>query len=202
MITIKAGEGTTASYISLAEAGDINIQTQNFPNSNAVINLSSKKFITMNTPETVISNNLTINGIVTGANIGVKSPIFFTTNRTVTINGDLFSVYDLYIQRYTKVIALDGYNIRQFRVRHWPASADFEYSNTYYSEMYLKRYDIFMSNRNGLSLFSLSSPFENYFLRETKFGSHFFFRKDFNYLTFCSRGTTPVKVYVIIEDLL
>ena len=59
-----------------------------------------------------------------------------------------------------------------------------------------------MSNRNGLSLFLLSSPFENYFLRETKFGSHFFFRKDFNYLTFCSRGTTPVKVYVIIDDLL
>ncbi len=30
----------------------------------------------VNTPETVISHNLTIIGIVTGANIGVKSPLF------------------------------------------------------------------------------------------------------------------------------
>ncbi len=59
-----------------------------------------------------------------------------------------------------------------------------------------------MSNRNGLSLFSLSSPFENYFLRETKIGSRFLFRKDFNYITFCSRGVSPVKVYFIIEDFL
>jgi hypothetical protein len=48
----------------------------------------------MNTPETAISNNLTINGIVTGANIGVKSRISFTTNIIVTINGDLFSIHD------------------------------------------------------------------------------------------------------------
>ncbi len=121
--------------------------------SNAIITLTLKNFLTMNTPETVISYNLTINGIVIGANIGVKSPIFFTTNRTVTINGDLFSVYDLNISNYTKTIALDGCNIRQFRVRHWPASADFELSRTYFAEMYLKRYDIHMSKRNGLSLF-------------------------------------------------
>ena len=68
--------------------------------------------------------------------------------------------------------------------------------------MYLKKYDIFMSNRNGLSLFSLSSPFENYFLRDTKIGSHFLYRKDFNYITFCAKGVSPVKVYLIIEDLL
>ena len=115
----------------------------------------------MNTPETVISNNLTINGNVKGANLGVKSPIFFTTNRTVTINGDIFSVYDLNLSKYTKSILLDGYNVRQFRIRHWPSSGDFEYSSTFFSEMYLKKYDIFMSNRNGLSIFSLSSPIEN-----------------------------------------
>jgi hypothetical protein len=115
----------------------------------------------MNTPETVLSNNLTINGIITGANIGVKTPIYFTTNRNVAINGGLYSVYDLYISKYTKTRTLDGYNIRQFRVRHWPASSDFELSNTYFAEIYFKRYDIFMSNRNGLSIFSLSSPIEN-----------------------------------------
>jgi hypothetical protein len=68
--------------------------------------------------------------------------------------------------------------------------------------MYLKRYDIFMSDRNGLSIFSFSSPIETYFLRETKIASHFLFRKDFTYITFCSRGSTPVKVYLIIDDLL
>ena len=201
-IAIKAGDGNNSSYISLIEGGNINIQTQNYATSNAVITLTSNKFINMNTPETVISNNLTINGNVKGANLGVKSPIFFTTNRTVTINGDIFSVYDLNLSKYTKSILLDGYNVRQFRIRHWPSSGDFEYSSTFFSEMYLKNYDIFMSNRNGLSIFSLSSPIENYFLRETKIASHFLFRKDFTYITFCSRGSTPVKVYLIIEDLL
>ena len=67
----------------------------------------------------------------------------------------------IYIAKYTKAMTLDGYNIRQFRVRPWPANADFEYSNTFDAEIYLKTYNIFMSNRNGLSLFSLSSPFEN-----------------------------------------
>jgi hypothetical protein len=201
-IAIKAGEGNNSSYISLVEGGNINIQTQNYATSNAVITLTSNKFINMNTPETVISNNLTINGTVKGANLGVKSPIFFTTNRTITINGDIFSIYDLNLSKYTKSVLLDGYTIRQFRIRHWPASADFEYSSTFFNEMYLKRYDIFMSNRNGLSIFSLSSPVENYYLRETKIGSHFLYRKDFNYITFCSKGSTPVKVYLIIEDLL
>ncbi len=74
----------------MTQAGNIDIQPQNYATSNAIISLTSKKFITMNTPETVISSNLTLNGIVTGANIGVKSPICFTTNRTVTINGDYF----------------------------------------------------------------------------------------------------------------
>ncbi len=50
--------------------------------------------------------------------------MFFTTNRTVTINGDIFSVYDLNLSTYTKSILLDGYNIRQFRIRHWPSSGD------------------------------------------------------------------------------
>jgi len=130
-IAIKAGDGNNSSYISLIEGGNINIQTQNYATSNAVITLTSNKFINMNTPETVISNNLTINGTVKGANLGVKSPIFFTTNRTITINGDIFSIYDLNLSKYTKSVLLDGYTIRQFRIRHWPASADFEYSSTF-----------------------------------------------------------------------
>jgi hypothetical protein len=152
----------------------------------------------MKRPETVISNNLTINGIVTGANIGVKSPIFFTTNRTVTINGDLFSVYDLNISKYTKKIALDGYNIRQFRVRHWPASADFELSNTYFAEIYLKRMIYSCQMEMDLVFFHYHHHLKTIFY-EKKNRKSFLFRKDFNYITFCSRGVPPVKVYFIIE---
>ena len=117
------------------------------------------------------------------------------------MNGNTYSVYDIDLTKYTKSVLLDGYNVRQFRIRHWPADSDFEYSSVYFSELYLKKYDIFMSNRNNLSIFSLSAPLENYYLRET-FGSHFLYRNSFNYITFCSRGSTAVKVYFIIEDLL
>ncbi len=40
MISIRAGEGNNSSYISLAEPGDINIQTQNYTTSNAIITLT------------------------------------------------------------------------------------------------------------------------------------------------------------------
>ena len=64
--------------------------------------------------------------MIIGTNIGVKSPLFFTTNRNMTIDGVSFSVYDIDLRKYTKSALLDGYNIRQFRIRHWPADADFE----------------------------------------------------------------------------
>jgi hypothetical protein len=199
MISIKVGEGNDSSYISLAQAGDINIQTQNYTTSNAVITLTSNKFITLNSPETVISNDLKINGLVSGINIGVKSPLFFTTNRNMTINGISFSVYDIDLRKYTKAVSLDGYNIRQFRIRHWPANGDFETGPSSY-QYHLKRYDIFMSNRNGLNLYSLSSPLDNQFLTETV-QTHFLYRNTFDYLIYCSRYGA-VKVYFIIEDLL
>ena len=57
-----------------------------------------------------------------------------------------------------------------------------------------------MSNRNGLKLYSLSSPLDNQFLTET-IQTHFLYRNTFDYLTYCSRYGA-VKVYCIIEDLL
>ncbi len=57
------------------------------------------------------------------------------------------------ISKYTKTISLDGYNMRQFRVIHWQASAGFELSDPYFAELYLKRYDTFMSNINGSAFF-------------------------------------------------
>jgi hypothetical protein len=103
----------------------------------------------------------------------------------MTINGVAFSVYDIDLRIYTKSVLLDGYNIRRFRIRHWPANADFE-SGPSSSQYNLKRYDIFMSNRNGLNLYSLSAPLENQFLTETT-QTHFLYRNTFDYLFYCSR---------------
>jgi hypothetical protein len=167
--------------------------------SNSTINLISKKQINFDAPNVYINNNLNIGGIVSGINIGVKTPLFFTTNRNMTINGISFSVYDIDLRKYTKAVSLDGYNIRQFRIRHWPANGDFETGPSSY-QYHLKRYDIFMSNRSGLNLYSLSSPLDNQFLTETV-QTHFLYRNTFDYLIYCSRYGA-VKVYFIIEDLL
>ena len=59
----------------------------------------------------------------------------------MTIDGTSFSVYDIDLRKYTKSVLLDGYNIRQFRIRHWPADADFE-TGPSTSQYNLKRYDI------------------------------------------------------------
>ncbi len=50
-----------------------------------------------------------------GLNMASRSPISFTTNRNININGITFSCYDIDLNLYTKYITLDGYNIRQFR---------------------------------------------------------------------------------------
>ena len=44
----------------------------------------------------------------------------------MTINGTVFSVYDIDLSKYTKFILLDGLSIRQFRIRTWTSEADFE----------------------------------------------------------------------------
>jgi hypothetical protein len=80
------------------------------------IALSSDQ-IRLNAPNTY-TNNLIVSGAINGAsgfNIGYKLPISFTTNRNININGTTFSCYDIDLTKYVKSIALDGYNIRQFR---------------------------------------------------------------------------------------
>ena len=44
------------------------------------------------------------------------------------------------------VIAAMRYNIRQLRIRHWPADADFE-TGPSTSQYIIKRYDTFMSKK-------------------------------------------------------
>jgi hypothetical protein len=133
----------------MEEGYDINISTPNNPQSQSIIAFSSSKPIILEAPTTytkdlnaigtIIANSLNVNGIVNGVNIGVKSPIVFTTNGNMIINGASFSVYDIHLRKYTKSILLDGYNIRHFRLRHWPAGADFETGPLAY-QYNLKRY--------------------------------------------------------------
>ena len=133
---------------------------------------------------------------LSGLNIGSKLPISFTTNRNVTIDGTVFSCYDIDLTKYVKYITLDGYNIRQFRLRSWLSDADFQGNNSHQL-----RYDIFMSNRGGLSIYALASPFDNEFLDNSRWANHLFYRDSFNKIMYCSRDGIK-KVYCIIEDLL
>jgi hypothetical protein len=198
-LELKVGTGYRSSYLSMEEGYDINIVTPLASTSQSCIRLASNKQIALEAPEVYVNNSLNVNGLIIGTNIGVKSPLFFTTNRNMTIDGTSFSVYDIDLRKYTKSVLLDGYNIRQFRIRHWPADADFE-TGPSTSQYNLKRYDIFMSNRNGLKLYSLSAPLDNQFLTDT-IQTHFLYRNTFDYLIYCSRNGA-VKVYFIIEDLL
>jgi hypothetical protein len=63
------------------------------------------------------------------------------------------------------------------------------------------RYDIFISNKNGLSVSRFAVPFDNPFLDEKQINEPFLFRYDFNKVIYCSRWGVK-KVYCIIEDLL
>ena len=186
IVQLRVGS-TLSSYLTIQEGYNITMSTPN-TSSNSIIELKSQKQIKLDTPDVYITGKLS------STNIGVKSPIFFTTNRNMTINGVTFSVYDIDLRKYTKSVSLDGYNIRQFRIRHWPADADFETGPSTYQYI-IKRYDIFMSNRNGLSIFSLSAPLENQLLTET-FQTHFLYRNTFDYLIYCSRYGA-VKVYLL-----
>ena len=92
----------------MQEGYNITMATPN-TSSNSIIELKSQKQIKLDSPDVYITGSLS------STNIGVKTPLFFTTNRNITINGISFSVYDIDLRKYTKSVLLDGYNIRQFR---------------------------------------------------------------------------------------
>ena len=162
----RDGTGYGASSLSMEEGYDINKSTLVNATSTSVINLNSNKAINFNAPKANLSNDLFILGSVTSLHIGVKSPMNFTTDITVSISVTNYPVYDIELTKYTKSVLLNGYNISQFRARHWQADGDFEYSSVYIYELNLKRYEKFMLDRSGLSIFLISSPCENYYLRE------------------------------------
>ena len=79
----------------MEEGYDINIVTSLYGTSQSGIRLASNKQINLEAPDVYVNNNLNINGIETGINIGVKTSIYFTTNRNMTIDGVSFSVSDI-----------------------------------------------------------------------------------------------------------
>ena len=103
-----------------------------------------------------------VTGKLTCLNLGSRAPIYFTTNRSINLNGTTFSCYDIDLRRYTNSLLLDGYHIRQFRIRTWLSDGD--YQNPI---MYVNKYDIFMSDRGGLSIFAKGGPLQNWGLDQS-----------------------------------
>ena len=152
-----------------------------------------------------VNNNFSVDsgGNISGTtliatNIGIKSPITFTTGtRTTTVSGDTYYLYDIDLRNYTHSIKLGSYNYRQFRARTWESDGAFE-NLGFISQ---NKYDIFMSDYNGLSIRSYSY-FDNQDLSLLNIiVSHTLLRNSFNFITYASR-LAPATVYMIIEDLL
>ena len=160
----------------------------------------------------ITNGNITTNGVISGgsivatsivsANIGVKTPIQFTTNRLISVSEGSSSanyyLYDIDLRKYTKQVLLGARNFRQFRIRVWEADGNFEFQG----DIRQTAYTIFMSDYNGLSIRSYSDFLYNQDLsRLDPIFSHTLVRNTFNYISYASR-LAPQTVYMIIEDLL
>ena len=213
-------EGSSNAY-ACSRIGTCDISSSGNFTSNANISLFEAGFIQYNAnPKTgtyghnfnssVQTGNLFVGGTITStgtitaltlnaSNIGVKSPLTFTTGtRTITSGGDTYYLYDIDLRLYTKSILLGAYNYRQFRVRLWENDGDFE-NISFISQ---NIYDIFMSDKNGLSIRSFNSYYDNQDLRGLNIIlSHTLLRNSFNFITYASR-LAAATVYMIIEDLL
>ena len=203
-IELKVGLGTRSSYLSMSEGYDINLysHTGNIDLRCEDIDTAIRLMvpngdIDLDAPQVNVSNNLTVAGKLKCLNLGQRIPMYFTTSRTVTLNGTNYSCYDIDLRLYTNSILLDGYNIRQFRIRTWLSDTDYQHPN-----MYQTNYSVFMSDRNGLSLFAQGGPFENYYFDLANPGlNQTLYRNNFDTLMYISRQGQK-KVYCIIEDLL
>jgi len=194
---MQVGLGYNASFFSMQEGYDINISTPNNATTQSVISLTSNKAVNLTAPKTYISNDCVVYGSMSCLNVGKKSPIYFTTNRNININGTTFSCYDINLNKYVKSMLLDGYNTRNFRLRTWLADGDVQNVN-----MRIIKADIFMTDRGGLNIWALCSPVPNDNLNSTDiYLDQFLYRDTFNNIIYCSRFGSK-KVYCIFEDLL
>ena len=107
-------------------------------------------------------------------------------------------MYDIDLRLYTKSILLGSYNYRQFRARTWENDGDFEN----YNFLAQNTYEIFMSDKNGLSLRSFHGAYDNQQLQKLNIIiSNTLYRNSFNFISYASRLVAKT-VYMIIEDLL
>ena len=201
--TLSSGNFTSNANITLYEAGFIAYNAgsnvagigHNFNNSVQTRDLFVNGTITATGN---ISGNSIVATYINASNIGVKTPITFTTGtRTTTIGGDIYYLYDIDLRKYTKQIKLGSYNYRQFRARTWESDGDFEYLG-YLSQ---NKYEIFMSDKNGLSIRSFSYYDNQDLSLLNVIVGHTLFRNSFNFMTYASR-LSVATVYMIIEDLL
>ena len=187
VIHLNAGT-TLSSYITISDNSNISI------NSNGSTRIYGKQL------EFFGTDSISFNGKITGY-LTTRSPVFFTTNGTITLNSKTYAKYDIDLNLYTRALTLDGIQIRQFRLSSWHASGDFENLNESCTSN-----RIFMSDFNGLSLYSFTGPLPNTsldYVAADNFPT--FYRNNFNVLTYLACTTffgNSVKVYCVFEDLL
>ena len=93
---------TLSSYLTIQEGYNITLGTPNYATSNSIIELKSQKQIKLDSPDVYIT------GTLSSMNIGIKSPLFFTTNRNINIHGTTFSCYDIDLNKYTNIVNFEG----------------------------------------------------------------------------------------------
>jgi hypothetical protein len=168
--------------------------------ANNIYNIAQTKVMTMAPNITLAGDTITLQGNIQSAGkLTRKSPIFFTTNRTFSMDGRSFNAYDIDLSLYTSKVFLDGYDHRHFRVRIFFANGRLDYQWT------PNIYNIFMTTYNYLTIRALSSLFPDVGL--APFHSVFLFFSG-NVLVLLPFFLVPVcfpnhmKVYFIFEDLL
>ncbi len=87
---MQVGLGYERSSISLEQGYDINIFTPTGGANIKTIVLSSDQII-LTAAKTYITNDCLIYGSLSCFNVGNKTPIYFSTNRNININGTMFS---------------------------------------------------------------------------------------------------------------
>ena len=190
VVSIGAGDGLTSTGLSLSESGAAFLYS----------NKGSVYLTSITEDATITGRNIYLKGnIQASGKIAKKSPIFFTTNRTFTLNSTTYSAYDIDLDLYTKKELLDGFSHRHFRVRLFFSNGrlDFQFTPT--------TYQIYMTSYNSLSIKAYSSRYRESELDQPDGIGYFLYRNSIDRLTFCASTFlfgNSVKVYCVFEDLL
>ncbi len=140
------------------------------------------------------------NGIIfNDGTITRKALKYFTTARIASFNNINCLTYDIDLNSICKKITLDSYEHRHFRIKLFN-------SNGKMDKLFApKFYNISMSSYNGLSIHAIDYDFNVTYLDKV-YNTYGLFKNNINTLTFIAPtvnyGTSHMKIYYIIEDLL